>query len=131
MVAKQALLLAVLLLLCTPVITATRSVECDVDQRDSRGEMYVRYQQCLVDSNGNHTEITMVSSSERWVLDPPRAEKKTTVWSWWDGAWYRTESQDRILWSGTVKTDQLVCRFGGKSRVRYVFSDDTAICLLR
>jgi hypothetical protein len=128
---KRTLLIAALLLLATPVSTAGRSVDCDVDQRDSQGEMYVRYQRCLVETRANHVEITMDTSMERWVMDLPNAEKRTTSWTWWNESWHRTPWYDRLLWSGSVKTDQLTCRYHGTSKIRYVFSDDTAICLLQ
>ena len=131
LVVKRGALIACFLLLATPVSTASRSVDCDVDQRDTHGEMYVRLQKCLVENNANHIEITVDSTMERWVMDLPRAEKRTTAWSWWDGVWHRSAWDDRVLWSGSVKTDQLTCRYRGISKIRYVFSDDTAICLLQ
>jgi len=128
---RLAWLTAALLVLATPVATASRSVACDVSERDSNGFAYVRFRQCLVETTANHTEITIDSNMERWVMDLPRVERRTTGWSWNDGAWHRSPWQDRILWSGSVKTDQLTCRYRGISKIRYVFSDDTAICLLQ
>jgi hypothetical protein len=119
----------VLLLITTPVSTAGRSVTCDIDQPDSHGMMYVRSQQCWVDTVGTHTDITVDNQQAHWVLDLPKAELRTLAWSWYDGVWHRIEHDDRVLWSGSVKTDQLNCRFGVLSKVRYVFSNDTAICL--
>ena len=121
----------VLLLAATPVATAVRSVSCDLDEPDYQNLMHVRLQQCRVDSAGSHTEISVGDQTERWVIDIPRAERRTTTWSWWNGVWHRTEYDDRILWAGTVKTDQLSCRFWGTSKIRYVFSNDTAVCILQ
>ena len=118
-----------LLLIATPVSTAGRSVSCDIDQPDSHGEMYVRSHQCWVDTVGTHTDITIDNQQAHWVLDLPRAELRTMAWSWYGGSWYRADWNDRVLWQGSVKTDQLSCRFGGASKLRYVFSNDTAICI--
>jgi hypothetical protein len=126
---KHAAVVLVLLSSATPVATAVRSVNCDLDEPDWQLGMHVRSQQCLVDTAGTHIEITIIGKQERWVLDLPQADKRTIAWSWWGGIWHRAYWDDRILWSGTAKTDQLACRFGGVSKVRYVFSNDTAICL--
>lgn len=126
---KLAILTLVLLLISTLVSTAGRSVTCDIDQPDSHGMMWVQSQQCWVDTVGTHTDITVDNQQAHWVLDLPNAELRTVAWSWWGGVWHRIEHDDRVLWSGSVKTDQLTCRFGGISKVRYVFSNDVAICI--
>jgi hypothetical protein len=119
----------ILLFIVTPVSTANRSVTCEIDEPDWQLGMYVRSQLCLIDTVGTHTDITINEWQKHWVMDLPRAELRTITQSWYGGAWHRTEYADRVLWSGSVKTDQLGCRFGGSSKIRYVFSNDTAICL--
>jgi hypothetical protein len=128
---KHAVMVSVLLIAATPVATAVRSVNCDLDEPDFHGGMHVRLQQCSVQTNGKHVEISIGTQPARWVLDPPQVQLTTTSWTWWNGAWHRTEYDDRTLWTGTVTVDNLPCRFGGHSTVRYVFSNDTAVCLLQ
>lgn len=121
-----------LLALCQqPAPATTRMTNCDYETVDWNGFVRVRAEYCRVDRDGTVTEIYVGRRSTRWIIDGARAWLVDTGMIWDANAqrWVRETSRDRVVWYGSVRIDQLACRFRGQATIRYVFSDDSAICL--
>ena len=125
------MILALLALGQLPLPAATRMTNCDYETVDWNGFIRVRAEYCRVDKEGTITEIYVGARSTRWIIDGAQAWVVDTgmIWDANSERWVRDAYRDRVIWYGSVKTDQLACRFRGVTTIRYVFSDDSAICL--
>ena len=119
----------VMAMIAVSVPAGTRMTNCDYETVDWNGFVRVRAEYCMVVKQDTVTEIYVGQRWERWVIDGPKAWLMSTVMRWSGNGWYHDRSSDEVLWSGSVKIDQLACKTGGKTTIRYVFSDDSAICL--
>ena len=128
--AKHALIaIAVMIVTQLPLSSASRMTNCDYETMDWNGMLRTRAEYCMVINEGTVTEIFVGQRLERWVIEGAKAWRMSTAMSWDGSRWYHDRSHDAVIWAGSVKIDQLACRFRGKTTIRYVFSDDSAICL--